>query len=592
MRVRTCAVWVALLAGCGAQEQVERPAPIVGSKASSLVSTFLNDYLEIDETTAGGDANLILNGTNQKPQPVNPATTPTWTDWTNVNTAGHRFLDVSDPDTSSFPRSIGCVGSSKVLSKMDLTYVGLANNQDYAYFAVQRANNNGDAGYYWLMTKKAPSMQGPVAPCKEGESLLQYEIGPNDVLLAGHFQPSASPLLRVFVAQKAATLDAIAAIDFTDTSLWKEESSAIAAVAVNRTNTPPGTWGSAGVAKQALAPNGDLTPELFAEAALKTSIFTGGSICGAKFFGTVITRSSGSGGTSPDLKDFFGPEEFSFGSVSAKAALTPSCGLSVGFSATATGIDGAPLSNAICTWSFTDGNGATVGSSANCSGSFAPAASGTFKGTVTVKDPGSNCSDTITTAEANAYPELVVQPVLAATCASSYTYDAVVTGGSNPAGVTYAWSFPGDTLPTSSTTKSGAVNVGSPGTEYEALVTVTDPRTDVACTAGGKAKVRPLAPLAINLKPSAAPLTCDTSLSSDAATYVAYPSGGNGSYAVVWSGGGCAPGTSCTIDPADNVFCTAVPVSASVSDTSGLCPSATSETELYTKTTTITVTNN
>ncbi|MCC6751893.1 MAG: hypothetical protein IT371_29840 [Deltaproteobacteria bacterium] len=589
MRLSGFLVSVALLVGCGPAAKPDPQVPI-GSKAEALVNTYIGQFIEIDQTTNGGDANLILNGTNQKPLPLDPATVPTWTDWTLVPTTGHRFLDITDPDTTSFPRSIGCVGTSQVLSKMDLTYVGLANNQDFAYFAVQRANNNGDAGYYWLMTKKTPKLKGPISPCKSGESYLEYEISQNDVLLGGHFQPSASPLLRVFSAKKNATLDAVAAIDFSDTSLWEEQASAIAAVAVNLSNISPGTWGSAGVAKQALAANGDLTHELFAEAAVRTSLFTGGSICGATFFGTVITRSSGSGGTSPDLKDFFGPEEFSFGTVDAQASLSPSCAKSFSFSASATGIDGQPLQNPSCSWTFKDSGGNTVGSSALCSGSFSPASGGTFTGTVVVSDPGNSCADTVTTAPVAAYPPLSVQPILAATCASSYTYDATVTGGSGS--VSYAWSFPGNTTPGTSSTKSGSVAVGSPGTTYTASITVTDARSDLLCTASGQATVTPLAPLAINLTPLATPLTCAANLTSDAATYQANPSGGNGSYTITWSLAGCAPGATCTVDPPDNLFCTTVGLSATLSDSSGLCPPAASENELYTKSTTISVSNN
>ena len=46
---------------------------------------------------------------------------------------------------TSFPRSNECVGSSQVLSKMELTYVASANNEKYAYFAVQRSNVNAFA---------------------------------------------------------------------------------------------------------------------------------------------------------------------------------------------------------------------------------------------------------------------------------------------------------------------------------------------------------------------------------------------------------------------------------------------------------------
>ncbi len=163
----------------------------------------------------------------------------------------------------------------------------------------------------------------------------------------------------------------------------------IAAVAVNTTNTPPGSWGSEGVAKQALEANGDLEPEIFAEAALKTELFTGGDICGATFYGTVITRSSGSGGTTPDLKDFFGPEEFSFGDVTAKLVLAGTCEEKFDYCATLTGIDGQPASNPTCSWTIKNkATGQTVPPPTDCCGTLV-VAPGDYEVSVTVTDSAS-----------------------------------------------------------------------------------------------------------------------------------------------------------------------------------------------------------
>jgi len=173
-------------------------------------------------------------------------------------------------------------------------------------------------------------------------------------------------------------------------------------------------------------------------------------------------------------------------------------------------------------------------------------------------------------------------------CVSSFTYDATASGGSNPAGATYAWTFSGGgtTTPSSSAAKSGTVAVGTPGVAYTGSVTVTDPRTDITCQASGSDTATPYAPLSVDLMLQAAPATCP-SLSSDAVTYVAQASGGDGSFAYTWSGAACA-GTTCTINPADSTFCHDQSVSVTVDDGSALCPPTASETETYTKTTTVT----
>jgi hypothetical protein len=577
---------VLALVGCGGSRAVDNAQQ--HDKKTSLVNTYVGEYVEIDEINGGpGNANLQVDG-NTTPATSDPS--PTWTDWTNIDPTGHRFLDVSDPDTSSFPRSNSCVGTSKVLSKMDLTYVGLANNQEYAYFAVQRSNNNGDAGYYWLMTKLAPAMKGPVAPCKAGESLLEYTISPGDVLLAGHFKPSSDPLLRVFIAQKGATMDGVAAINYLDTSLWLEDNSVIAAVAVNTSNTAPGTWGSAGVAKQALASNGDLEPQLFAEAAIKTSLFTGGNICGAKFYGTVITRSSGSGGTTPDLKDFFGPEEFSFGDVSAEMELTGTCEETFKYCAKLKGIDGQPVQSPTCAWTIVNkATGSPITPPTDCCGTFT-VAPGTYDVSVKVTDSGSPCSETKGPQTIKVYPKLTATASLTPTCTSTFDYAGQGNDGKAP--YTYAWSFSGSSNPSTSSTQSGTVSVGlgNGNKDYNATLTITDSR---GCKATDTKTTKPYDPVLVALGVKSVANVCSADL--DTAVFQAAYSGGNGSYGFAWSvvgadGFGCSPGTgaSCTIDPSDSNMCASAEITVTLSDSSGLCSPALSNPVKYEKTTTVT----
>lgn len=68
--------------------------------------------------------------------------------------------------------------------------------------------------------------------------------------------------------------------------------------------------------------------------------------------------------------------------------------------------------------------------------------------------------------------------------------------------------------------------------------------------------------------------------------------GGNGNYTYSWNGIPCT-GSSCTIDPAGDELCVG-PLSfyLNVSDDSGLCSSADSETESYEKVTTVTASDN
>jgi hypothetical protein len=109
---------------------------------------------------------------------------------------------------------------------------------------------------------------------------LVYDISVDDGLLAGRFKPNETPLLRFFEANAARTgVNAVNAVDFTS-ALWTENPNAIAAAAVNSTNTAAGALGAAGVLATAGATTSGgttLLPEIFAEAAVGLAAFVNGN---------------------------------------------------------------------------------------------------------------------------------------------------------------------------------------------------------------------------------------------------------------------------------------------------------------------------
>jgi hypothetical protein len=592
---------LALAAGaCGANREDQ---PAVEERAAAVVNngalnTFISGYLEVDQKVAGSlqadDANLFLgadpaDGSPSFQVPAGPAGS-TYVDWNDLGgsanaLADHRLLDLDDPslgkDASSFPQSNECVGPSQVLTKMDLTYVAAASNSTKAYFGVQRAGNTGDAGYYWLFNKLGPNLVVNQAPCSGGAARLTFNIRKGDVLLGGHFKPNGSPLLRVFKAKadQANPIPATTAIDFTNTAIWEEQAGALSAVAVNTTKTAPGTFGSAGV-KNLVDNKTNLDTELFAEAGIDMSLFTGSaSSCGATFWGTVITRSSGSGGTSPDLKDLAGPKLFNFGSASAQATLTaPTCGNTVTFAATGTGADGQAIANPTCTW--TCNNGVTL---SGCSGSQAFPV-GTTSCSVTVGDPATTCvSDPASANAVTIYADVGAQAQLSADCAATVSYQGSGSGGKGQ--LSLSWTFSPDGAASSSA--SGSFTAASPGSAYTGTLTVTDERGCQATAVSNPAT--PYAPLVVHIAPDSAAPVCP--MQSTAVTYSGQITGGSGNFSYGWAGHAeCAGQTSCTIHPADSVLCHSESTSLTVTD--AVCGSQVSETETYSKQTVVTATNN
>jgi hypothetical protein len=620
-RFFTIVLGYAVLVSCGGDRPPVDPVDQNSkTSASTEVNTYIGDYIEIDMIlpSGPGDADREKDAT-PFPPPLS-AVTPTWNDWNPLiaadiaanNPEAHWFPDFDDPDGTSFPRSVGCVESSKVLSKMDLTSVALANNKDYAYFAVQRANNNGDAGWYWLMNKLEPSLEGTVQACKPGEKSLEYYISPGDVLLAGHFKPSSEPILRVFIAKDTVDptnpLDAISAIDFNNGSLWEEKTTeAIAAAAVNTSPMLAGAWGIEGVSKQGLvgtAAEPTLEQWLFAEAAIETKVFTGGDICGASFWGTVITRSSGSGGTTPDLKDFFGPKEFSFGEVNGNLEVSGTCDQIIKYCATMTGFNDEPINNATCKWTITKDGSSYTGTpgvdfpdGCGCEGASFNAPPGDYELSVEITDPLTGCSATPEKQSVKVYPPVTAEVTLEPTCVS--TFDYFGSGGGGDGTYSYHWDFykpPYQDLNdrfAQSGVANGTVKVPKGNVTYKAVLTVKDSR---GCDGKAEATTTPFDPVTVSLVVSGVVDPCATNL--DTAAYLATATGGDEDYTFTWKvasddGLTCSPMSkvdntaSCTMDPSDSLMCTSAQITVEVVDGSKICNLASAGPASYSKTTTV-----
>jgi len=269
----------------------------------------------------------------------------------------------------------------------------------------------------------------------------------------------------------------------------------------------------------------------------------------------------------------------------ATAELTPTCDLSFGYKVTsATGANGQPITNPGCAWTFSkDGT-----SSSSCNGTMT-ATQGSHTGALTITDPASSCTVTLTTAAVAVYPPLSVTADLTPTCTESVSYNATVTGGSG--GVSYAWTFsPASANPATSSSQSGSV-AGVANVLYTGNLTITDQRTDVTCTASASDSATPRKGIQVSLAPTAVAPSCPT-MTNDSVTYQATVTGGSGNFSYSWSGATLCSGTSCTIDPIATTYCDSVSISLTVTDSEGLCGAGVSETETYTKITTITASNN
>ena len=466
-------------------------------------------------------------------------------------------------DNATWDIAPGTVGSSKY----DMVQAYLANNQTQLYFGMERAGNNGTTAFDFEFNQVAPMSsascpQDPKIPCRtQGDVLFTFEMQGSG--------SSGSAVPFVFTWDGSAYVASSAAGIFSSIN--------------NSTTTKGGPWGH--VDSHGNWALGNLDRFTFAEASAPLSLLPGVNACGGTAYVQVRTRSSST--VTSDLKDTSKIFQFTFLGVTGGASLTPSCLEGFSFAASGSGPNG-PIADAGCAWSFSNGQTST-----SCSG-FLDAGPGTYGATVQVTDPANaGCGVAIDAGQIVVYPKLAVTPTLTATCNKSFGYDAGVTGGVNPSQASVAWTFDGGgtVTPSSSTTRAGSVAVGTGNVDYSGVIVATETRDGgLTCTASGSATVRPLAPLAIDLSLQTNVLQCP-SLTNDAVTYSASKSGGNGVYTLTWFGPSCS-GNTCTIQPDAGTFCATQSVYATLSDSSNLCPSATSETENYSKVTTLNASDN
>lgn len=517
---------VCLLAGCMADGGGVEAASAATESLHEVptLNTFITDCLEIDATGTGfGDANMVvgadIDGVVDESIELPACTAGDFIDWESLlgDIDNHRVFDleVGGEDHTAFPRSNECVDEAGVLSKMDLTFGVVANNFEHVYLGLQRSATNGDAGYYWLFTRKPPTHELGAGPCDDDEGRLMYDIsGPDvatgatgDVLVRGTFQGGGGTIFTVYQATAAANAEgfvtAVDAVNFLNPR-WAVPAGLPPLVAAVNTTRTEAALGSDGV--KTLDRLGGLPATgSFAEGAVPIEVFTGGAPCGASFFASVITRSSGSGGTSPDLKDLLGPFAVNFGALSAQATVDTDCDLSALFNViNVTGPDGSPVMTNDCDWTFDE------------------------DATSTVND---DCTDV----------DFLFDE------AGAHTADVVV----NALGCS---------------------------------VTIEDIPVSV------------FAAIAVDLERSSAGNMCPADpgadpdgFTTDAVTYTADVTGGQGPFTFSWSGVSCTGG-SCTINPADNNFCAENTFSVTVTDARDCAD--TSEQETYTKITVVTASDN
>src|SRR5262249_15353236 len=203
-------------------------------------------------------------------------------------------------------------------------------------------------------------------------------------------------------------------------------------------------------------------------------------------------------------KDLVGPVRFNFGSPSITARLTPTCTNSFQYELTSfTGMDGSPVANPTCSWTFSNG----AGVSTSCSGTVGSLAPGSYAGSLQATD-ANGCSATVTTSLVSVYNDLNATCSMTPSCNLSFSYADGFTGGSGNASSSWSFSGGGATTPSSSTQSSGTVAVDTGAVAYQGHVVVTDQRSDIHCEAACDAQATPYAPLVVSIAPVTAPPTC------------------------------------------------------------------------------------
>lgn len=624
--------WVVSEAGAatdGATDSSADAGPLCPGQVGGELDTFLgtSNYIQVDIDTAarqagtvGANANLVLgndpaDGTGSFDLPAALSGSASYIDWDSLSGSlgSHQITDFfKGKDPSSFPGNSSCVGAANNPAKDELLEVGIANNDDYVYLNVLRSSSLGDMGYTWLFTKDKPacSVNGTC------DNWLRYHIQAGDVLVFGHFRTGTALLLDVYKAKAGVdtTLDATSAIEWCNVDVWEEDTTSVAAVAVNTDITHAGSWLVDGLKSPQTGADGKPAFEdhIFAEGAVKTSTFGTNGVCGQTFWGSVISKSSGNACSGADVKDLIGPRQVNFGSITAQVAAKANCDGTVNLEASATGATG-PIS---CVWY--DGS-TQIASSPTCDEVVGVALSeGTHSISVKIADAGdagTGCAATSPVISVTTHPAPTIGITLTPYCSSTnnLSYGATASGqGTLKIDWTLTNSSSTTGLPQPSGT-SGNLTVApvGPSITYTANAKVTDSR---GCTANATpATATPLAPISVSLTPSTVSRACSASAPQtsvdDAVTFTAGAAGGDGAYHYTWTVQTCTnPSDSstctstscdgdkstCKIDPLDSDnpdtnSCVSKKISVSVDDGSTLCGASSAGPKTYTKVTQITV---
>ncbi len=175
---------------------------------------------------------------------------------------------------------------------------------------------------------------------------------------------------------------------------------------------------------------------------------------------------------------------------------------------------------------------------------------------------------------------------LTGSCDGTFAFAAVGkdADGENLVNPTCAWTFQGPDGTSTSADCAGTLP-SSPGTVSASVVVTPEGSAGCAVTVDA-GTVELLGGLTIELELTGAGESCPD-MTTDGVTYTANPGGGNGAYTVAWSNTDCGTDATCTIGSGSG-FCHDETLSATVTDSSGLCPPVNSELETYSKVTTVT----
>lgn len=410
----------------------------------------------------------------------NPATDPdlpfivgaTYIDWNDLAPAGpgeHVFFDPSGPTDDSFAGTStrSCLQPAhSAPQKEDILRVYMADNGEYLYFGLADLSPSGDSRHVILFHKN-PLQLGE--SCAGDGQQVRLQLTSDDKLIRATFKPSANePASQVYsVVSPGSTMFIDEAANYSDGALWTP-TAAVANFAVNLSDLNDELGGGVNV-----------PAETFGEGAVALSDL-GVPACGASYYVSIITRSSGSGGG--EAKDFVGGV-YNFPSIYITGSVTPSCQAEFGYSAQAYYDDAftMPIPDGDVTYDWTcDGGVDPMGKSGTQS-----AAENMYNCSVTATlNEATSCNATESGLMVDVWDPLGVTVDAVPSCnLTDNAYSATISGGSD-SGVSHAWSGTGVTFSDASAA-SGTFDVGAAGT-YTLKDVVTDLRTDLPageCTA-------------------------------------------------------------------------------------------------------------